>query len=45
MIYENETENTPLLNALATSMHGRNGKIVMEPTDIFSLTSDDQVAG
>lgn len=45
VIYENGTENTPLLNGLAASMYGRNGKIVTEPDDNFKLTSDDQVTG
>lgn len=45
VIYENGTENTPLLNGLAASMYGRNGKIVTEPGDNFKLSSDDQVTG
>lgn len=45
VIYENGTENTPLLNGLAASMYGRNGKIVTESNDDFTLTSDDQVTG
>ncbi|MGU9953903.1 GIY-YIG nuclease family protein [Limosilactobacillus fermentum] len=45
VIYENGTENTPLLNGLAASMYGRNGRIVTEPNDDFTLTSDDQVTG
>lgn len=45
VIYENGTENTPLLNGLAASMYGRNGKIVTEPEDRFKLSSDDQVTG
>lgn len=45
VIYENGTENTPLLNGLAASMYGRNGKIVTEPDDHFELSSDDQVTG
>lgn len=45
VIYENGTENTPLLNGLAASMYGRNGKIVTEPNDDFKLSSDDQVTG
>ena len=45
VIYENGTENTPLLNGLAAFMYGRNGKIVTEPDDDFTLTSDDQVTG
>lgn len=45
VIYENGTENTPLLNGLAASMYGRNGKIVTEPNDNFKLSSDDQVTG
>lgn len=45
IIYENGTENTPLLNGLAASMYGRNGKIVTEPDDNFKLSSDDQVTG
>lgn len=45
VIYENGTENTPLLNGLAASMYGRNGKIVTEPNGNFKLTGDDQVTG
>lgn len=45
VIYENGTENTPLLNGLAASMYGRNGKIVTEPEGAFKLSSDDQVTG
>ncbi len=45
VIYESGTENTPLLNGLAASMYGRNGKIVTEPNDNFTLTNDDQVTG
>lgn len=45
VIYENGTENTPLLNGLAASMYGRNGKIVTEPEDNFKFSSDDQVTG
>lgn len=45
VIYENGTENTPLLNGLAASMYGRNGKIVTELEDNFKLSSDDQVTG
>lgn len=45
VIYENGTENTPLLNGLAASMYGRNGKIVTEPDDNFKLSDDDQITG
>lgn len=46
VIYENGTENTPLLNGLAASMYGRNGKIVTEPEKAnLELSSDDQVTG
>lgn len=46
VIYENGTENTPLLNGLAASMYGRNGKIVTEPeNDNLVLSNDDQVTG
>lgn len=45
VIYENGTENTPLLNGLAASMYGRNGKIVTEPDDQFKFESDDQITG
>lgn len=41
VIYENGTENTPLLNGLAASMYGRNGKIVTEPDDNFELSSGE----
>ncbi|MBS5330794.1 GIY-YIG nuclease family protein [Limosilactobacillus oris] len=44
VIYENGTENTPLLNGLAASMYGRNGKIVTEPDDHFEL-EPGQVTG
>lgn len=45
VIYENGTENTPLLNGLAASMYGRNGKIVTELNKEFKLSSDDQTTG
>lgn len=45
VIYENGTENTPLLNGLAASMYGRNGKIVTELNKDFKLSSDDQTTG
>lgn len=45
VIYENGTENTPLLNGLAASMYGRNGKIVTEPNNEFKLSPDDQTTG
>ena len=41
VIYENGTENTPLLNGLAASMYGRNGKIVTEPDNNFELSSGE----
>ena len=44
VIYENGTENTPLLNGLAASMYGRNGKIVTEPDDYFEM-EPGQVTG
>ena len=44
VIYENGTENTPLLNGLAASMYGRNGKIVTEPDNDFEL-SPGEVTG
>jgi hypothetical protein len=44
VIYENGTENTPLLNGLAASMYGRNGKIVTEPDDHFEM-EPGQVTG
>lgn len=44
VIYENGTENTPLLNGLAASMYGRNGKIVTEPDDNIEL-SPEEVTG
>lgn len=44
IIYENGTENTPLLNGLAASMYGRNGKIVTELDDHFEL-SPEKVTG
>ncbi|MGG7011483.1 UNVERIFIED_CONTAM: GIY-YIG nuclease family protein [Limosilactobacillus fermentum] len=45
VIYENGTENTPLLNGLAASMYGRNGKIVTESDNEFKLLPDDQTTG
>ena len=45
VIYENGTENMPLLNGLAASMYGRNGKIVTELDKNFKLTADDQTTG
>lgn len=46
VVYENGTENTPLLNGLAASMYGRNGKIVTEPEDDkLKLSGDDQITG
>lgn len=45
VIYENGTENTPLLNGLAASMYGRNGKIVSASDNQFKLQGDDQVTG
>ena len=45
VIYENGTENTPLLNGLAASMYGRNGKIVTELDSDFKLSNDDQITG
>lgn len=45
VIYENGTENAPLLNGLAASMYGRNGKIVTELNKEFQLSSDDQTTG
>ncbi|MFR0502763.1 GIY-YIG nuclease family protein [Limosilactobacillus reuteri] len=45
VIYENGTENYPLLNGLAASMYGRHGKIVTEPIGNFKLSNDDQVTG
>ena len=41
VIYENGTENTPLLNGLAASMYGLNGKIVTEPDNNFELSSGE----
>ncbi|WP_180707041.1 GIY-YIG nuclease family protein [Lactobacillus crispatus] len=45
VIYENGTENTPLLNGLAASLYGRHGKIVTEPDDKFMFSGDDQATG
>lgn len=45
VIYENGTENAPLLNGLAASMYGRNGKIVTELNKEFQLSSYDQTTG
>lgn len=44
VVYENGTENAPLLNGLAASMYGRNGKIVTEPNGNFEL-SPGEVTG
>ena len=41
VIYENGTENTPLLHGLAASTYGRNGKIVTEPDNNFELSSGE----
>lgn len=40
VIYENGTENTPLLNGLAASMYGSKGKIVTE-LEVNELTPDE----
>lgn len=45
VVYENGTENNPLLNGLAASMYSRNGKIVTEPDDTFKFSKDDQLTG
>ena len=45
VIYDNGTENNPTRNGLASSLYGRQGRIVTEVEHGIELTSDDHVTG
>lgn len=45
VIYDNGTENNPMRNGLASSLYGRQGRIVTEVEHGIELTSDDHVTG
>lgn len=45
VIYDNGTENNPTRNGLASSLYGRQGRIVTEVEHGIELNSDDHVTG
>lgn len=45
VIYDNGTENNPTRNGLASSLYGRQGRIVTEVEHGIELSSDDHVTG
>ncbi len=45
VIYDNGTENNPTRNGLASSLYGRQGRIVTEVENGVELSSDDHVTG